>query len=370
MQSMCMQQKQAKKKKDKYVLFMILLFMWERLYYPSGATANIYNIYVLVIACTVFAVVGWQRSPKVGLRIRARELWVPLCLLFIGFHRWESSVEVFRNVLTFILIWICGKITLGGMKTLHRILIVLGAVYSIFQMIAMPGIRSVGFLIVSPTTFSYVLLIAVYALLFYDDFSFVDAILVSLAVGNVFLTQSRSTLLMVIILCVMRFVFGRMKKIRLSFSTMKNVSLILTFIMAVFAFEMFDLDNLSIRENQMASTFSRTEYIMRVVRVIQNEWGMLFLGKGGGFSITLNSSISMLGRQIPLHQDILMFVCDYGIIGTLFIYYVFIAKLQWSIIALGVFLVGTFHNFFNAPTVVLLFVLTENAMHTQKFYLS
>ena len=68
---------------------------------------------------------------------------------------------------------------------------------------------------------------------------------------------------------------------------------------------------------------------------------------------------------MPLHQDILMILCEYGIIGMIYIYVFFVRKIKINIVLVPMVILFSFHNIVLAPFVACLFIITNSALNDE-----
>jgi hypothetical protein len=115
------------------------------------------------------------------------------------------------------------------------------------------------------------------------------------------------------------------------------------------------------RENGNASTLTRMGLYQLAINQTISSPQALFFGSGGGYTRNLISLAKGISSQLPLHQDILMIVCEYGIFGSIALYYSFLRKRKWKWYWWFILIVGTFYNVVISPICLLLTFITANS---------
>ena len=117
------------------------------------------------------------------------------------------------------------------------------------------------------------------------------------------------------------------------------------------------------RDNRDASTLTRTKYLSYFINDFFSNILNILLGHGGGYTQNYISSVIGEGKFYPLHQDIIMILCEYGVVGFIYIYKVFISKLRLNWILLIVLILCSFHNIILSPN-----VMVNNTLNFQNEY--
>ena len=119
------------------------------------------------------------------------------------------------------------------------------------------------------------------------------------------------------------------------------------------------------RDNRSESTNTRIYYYELFFDLLKNNSKMVFIGNGAGYVTKYISNLITTNLYVPLHQDFLMFICEYGLIGCGFMYVFFIKKLKMNWLLWLTLFLCSFHNFILSPSLVCLFILTNNSLNYQ-----
>ncbi|WP_449403063.1 O-antigen ligase family protein [Exiguobacterium artemiae] len=308
-------EKQSKlnNKKNYLLLFLLLIPLIEPLYMtletPSGSKNNMVSVYL-----TLILILMTYSEFKVNLTNKVLVLYGVVFSLFLHYFIWGGDVaELFRYVSLVILIYLISFIPkLYSLKLLFYGITLIGLYYSISQKNI--GIERVtGFLNTSPTLFSYIMLLILVYLLFFN-FSKKDIPIIFLVLYLIYLTESRSTL------AIGALFIGISLFIKIK-SIIKN-KLIIFFIILCSIFLVTYIgkyinDNVTLRESGGDSTATRQKYIDSALNSIENDPIKFLIGGGAGQSYEIVSNLA--GIKTPTHFDPLTVFVDYGIFGVIFL---------------------------------------------------
>lgn len=230
--------------------------------------------------------------------------------------------------------------------------------------------RVTGFLNTSPTIFSYILLISMIYVLFSKNIG-KNLFISLLAILTIYFTGSRSTLIWSIIFFLYFLFKNYMKK-----SKIFKVSLFIGIVILLIISSVFNLETLStfeIREGSEYSTQARTSVLKYFFGELMENTRMLLIGKGGGYSTYETPRILGLPQDYyPLHQDIVMWIVEYGILGIMLLFIIHIIinsniKLsnEKKICMFILFIIGTFHNIFISPICLILIKILYNSLESE-----
>ena len=142
-----------------------------------------------------------------------------------------------------------------------------------------------------------------------------------LAIITIYFTGSRSTLI-----CSILFFLYFLFKIYMKKSKFSKVSLFMGIGIPLITFLLFNLKTLStfeIREGSEYSTQARTSVLEYFFGELMENTKMLLIGKGGGYATYETPRILGLPQDYyPLHQDIVMWIVEYGILGIILLFIV------------------------------------------------
>ncbi len=324
----------------------------EFLYSPGSGT---YNRYILILFAGVLTGLRFWINPE-PFKFTKWELASFALLAWIVI--WGANRESIRYGLTFYIILALRWFRYPNLRFFHIGLILVGTLRTLIGT-STDG-RVVGFMTGSPTLFSFVLVIAIYYLLFTKNQKKRDFVYVALAAYCTYKTGSRTNILAVAGLMAY-WVFEQYLRMRKR--TDKKIwylvdgAIILAIVVLLFTFDFKKF--MTGRASAQGSTNSRV-YMIGVVldEIVQNP-AMLILGRGGGYAVKL---LAYDGGHLPLHQDLLMLICEYGVVGTALILTMFFCKPRPTLMAWAILAVGSFHNMIISSISVLWFFLTVIAL--------
>ena len=343
-----------------YMLF-ILLMIFERLYNYTGISGK-YSIYVAV-ACILLGIIMQVQKNNGNIKLGF------LKTVILTFY--YPCVESVRYFLFFSLPDIWKKVFFEKQLILYKIIIIISGVFVIVENAT--GLKRVDGFMYSPTIFSCILLISIYGILFIKEKSRFKILYIATAMFMIFETRSSSIILVAALIILYKIRVLIKNKIILKSKMSKRLSYVLVeLVVGIGGFFVFNnirqILSLVGRSNREQSTETRIQYINEFANTLISNPRTLLVGEGGGFTQKKINSTSKSKNFFPLHQDLLMILCDYGILGASLIYIFSIKKLKLNYISIIVMFLLTFHNLVLTSQVFLLLIITNNRInHDYKF---
>lgn len=98
-----------------------------------------------------------------------------------------------------------------------------------------------------------------------------------------------------------------------------------------------------------------------VFEQLKSDFRMIFIGKGGGYiERTIENSFG-LSYYLPVHQDFLMILSEYGLIGLLSVLYAFLKGKRTKWLFIYLFIACSFHNIvLSSKIMVLMTIALQN----------
>lgn len=341
-----------------FIEYLFIILLCEKIYnhsYVSGA----YN--VLVTLCfTLISIVLLFFGKCKFLKKDVASLICILVMILYGF-----SKETIRYGLTFFSLLVWNKISVMNMTKVHCIITVLGIVFSLVD-IANGYERISGYSAGSPTLFSCALLISFTYFLFKKEHKTSDYFFAIMNLLMIINTESSSTLIILICLILYKLFINIIKKLGIN----SQITKFLIFIgcTIVLFFLVFNLDSaLGIiqRANRNASTATRLDIYSVFLKLFIKEPQTIMIGYGGGFTQKYIQANWGIDSHLPLHQDILMFACEYGILGLIAMYNFLLKHYKFNFLLWIVLILASFHNIILSPLILCLLVLTSNTLNSQ-----
>lgn len=346
---------------------ILILILCENIY-NHGKSTGTYNKEILFILIIVGFLISLK---KVSNKVYFNKPSFVQVFVIIYIALWSVSNESIRYALTFMVFLLWCKIYPKSLKKFYYIIIILGSIFSILQ--RHNGIERVsGFFATSPTLFSFIILIAIVYLLFAPNFRKLDFAFVIIGIILIVLSQSRSTLGVALFFSFYQGLNLAIMNWNLKVSLKKKIFTMVFIVGIALVISNKDVVLLILsRENGNSSNLTRIELISYFYNMLISSPIMIVFGAGGGFALkTIRSTI--LGSSsivhLPLHQDILMLICEYGIFGIFLIYFVFLKEVHWKWFVWTLWVLGSFHNIIISPICVVLLVITGNSLSTNKYF--
>lgn len=353
------------KKIYRIALLLILgISLTERVYNKTAVSGK-YSVYIsvlLVLISFVFDILHDGIKYKLNKKIL---FLLPIALYF-------PCAESIRYTIFFALIILWNKYLIEDLHIFCMVMILTGAVFSIRQYLE--GASRISGFIYSPTLYSCLLVIFNTYLLFEKKRSMLGYMSVGLSTIMIYMTGSSSgfvcNLGIIIYKVVINIFLSHRDKIT---QIKKNKRRIITVCLIVAlglsgAYIIFNLnDVLSIikRDNRNASTMTRTKYLAYFINDLFSDIKIFLIGHGGGYTQKYFRSAIGIGQFYPLHQDIIMFLVEYGVLGCIYIYKHFLSRLNFTWIIYLVLVLCSFHNIVLASQIMILLILVSNSLNKQ-----
>ena len=356
-------------KKHNVIFVMLLGFsLFERLYNKTSISGqnSIYIAIVLIVFSFLFDIFIGKGKYKFDKRIL---LALPLVLYL-------PCKESIRYMMFFVMIVMWGKYKIVDLYYFVISMIFLGVILS-FQQISQGMIRISGF-IYSPTLFACILVVLITYLLFEKKHQgIVNKLFVLISSIMIYMTGSSSAFVCVLgiiayKICINIILTKFDKNYHISKSKKKILTfaivICLVFVVGYIALNLEEVLSIISRDNRDASTITRTKYLSYFIDDYFSNIRNVMIGQGGGYTQKYISSMIGTGKFYPLHQDVVMLLCEYGIVGYIYIYKIFISKLKFNWLILIVLVLCSFHNIILSPNVMVLILMVSNTLNYQNEY--
>lgn len=329
--------------------FIFLLSM-EFIYSP-GASGQ-YNFYILILVNAVF--LGIALFNRGLVRVHRGDFLYFGAALLVSLYKF-NSVSVSYG-LFLMAAWFIQRMRFYHVKQLHIALILVSAVKTLVELVFLrKAVRAEGFMATSATIFSVIMCISIYYLMTHlsakKKVRFREYVCVAFALICIYLSESRSSILAaagIMAYCISSAMLMKKGKNR---AASVALYLFLAFVAVTLALEYFSFDRfMTQRGNAQDSTNTRMSLILLFGRQLLENPVMLFIGKGGGYTVQT--------ANIPLHQDVLMVLCEYGLVGLIGVYLMLFRKRKMDMVYWAIFLLGTFHNIMTCPIAFIIFFAT------------
>ena len=339
---------------DSLITIVFIFLALERIYMSAGVTSGTYNNYITFILFGTSTLImllkrnGLVGTPKVLLS--GTFFLVYLLINYITFQ--VSFTETFRYVGDFMLMYVGYELRFTLLKPVVYIQTTLGLIFTFVVSNTVDGGRTTGFLSTSPTNFGFLLMIGIAIIIFSDKMTKFDFLVILFSLLLIYRTYSRSIIFGALGVIAIRVLI-------MSWNSRKVGHLktgIIFLILACILYLVFPAIS-NIRADGGDSDNTR-------VFLIQGLWNRLLeipvhiiTGFGGGSSYSYTSSL--VGRVLPPHFDLLVWIFDLGIVGgTLFMAAILaLTRDHFKIICVYLLVVGTVHNLLFFPQALFLIFL-------------
>ena len=338
---------------DLFMLLIVFLSTCELLYNRTGISGK-YSFYVSLIICFCsFLFIILKNNGVIKFN-----LWYIVAIFPILLYKFNR--ESIRYCLFFLTVFSINQFKIENLSKFFKILIFIS------------GTTRVSGYMISPTIFSCTICIAMLYLLFEKKcgtsnifFSIVGLILI-------YLSESSSSFIFAIFLLSYKLlinIFINRKKNTTENKKRLIIKIILLFIILASIFIILHLnDVLSIisRNNRGDSTNTRLTYYMIFIKQLISNPLMIIFGKGAGYTQQyIHSLTTIVASHYPLHQDLLMLVCEYGMVGIIYIYNVYMKKIKVNWLVWLLILLCSFHNLVLTSSTMCLIILANNSLRIQ-----
>lgn len=337
-------------------LFIILLC--EKIYnhsYVSGA----YNVQV-TLGFTLLSIMLLVSKQCKLIKQDIISLMFILLMILYGF-----SKETIRYGLTFFSLMVWNKISGINMSKVHRVITILGAGFSLMDLVK--GYERIsGYSAGSPTLFSCASLISFTYFLFKKQHIKWDYFFAGVNLLMIIKTQSSSTLIVLICMILYKVFINVIKKYGINPQVTKFCIFIGCIMVAFFlVFNFQSALGIIHRGNRNASTSTRLGIYQVFAKLFIKNPITILIGYGGGFTQSYIKTNWGTASHLPVHQDILMFACEYGVLGLVVMYRFLIKHYKFNFLLWVVLVLTSFHNIILSPLILCLLVLTSKSMNSQ-----
>ena len=105
------------------------------------------------------------------------------------------------------------------------------------------------------------------------------------------------------------------------------------------------------------SNNTRIDLLMLVLCDLFDNPFYLFIGHGSGYVEEFIKSAYHIIEYLPVHQDFVLLLSEFGILGYVALYYSMLQKHKYKFIFLGIFFFCSFHNVLLNTKAMILFIL-------------
>jgi len=352
---------------DCVLLFITLFANCEILYNHTGVSGyySIYVSFILFIAGFIYLIL--KNNGNIKISIIAIFCIIPIVL-------YNFCTESIRYGIFFLTLLTWSNIKFKSLKKFHKFIVILAVIFCLIQKVSMLE-RISGFMI-SPTIFSCVLVISLIYFLFEKDFKKSNWIYILFIIILIYFSESSSTFLFSLALIIYKiginFIISKKTKKNLTKKENNNSFLKILIFLLILGCTIYISMNLNqvlsiiSRGNRDASTSTRLTYYSLFFHQLITNPRMFLIGMGAGYTRNVISSLStVMASHYPLHQDILMILCEYGVLGFICLYNVYFKKLKMNWIIILLIILCSFHNLILSTTTLCLIILTSNSLNYQ-----
>lgn len=347
------------------LMLVFLLFCTCELFYNRSGISGKYSIYVSLALCISLFILDILKNKGI-IKINIWYIFAVIPLLLYKFN-----TESIRYSLFFLIVLFTSNYKIKNLGSFFKILIIIAFVFSLYQMFT-GTIRISGFMI-SPTIFSCTLCIAILYLLFEKKYNVINLLFSILALFLIYMSESSSTFVFGLALFIYKTFInlfinrkkdGQENKKRLFLKSFLFLSVtILLFFMITHLNEVLSIIS---RSNRGDSTNTRLTYYFVFIKQLVSNPLMILIGKGAGYTQQyIHGITTIMATHYPLHQDFLMLICEYGLIGMVYIYNIYIKKLKMNWLIWLLIILCSFHNLILTSTTMCLIILVNNSLNSQ-----
>lgn len=352
-----MKHKIIKFKPDNYYIWLIVL-SFPIIYFLQNVP-HITEIFTGILAIIGLLNLFFRK------RIKRTEL-LQLAISFIPLFYTNSS-EGIRYFLLMIAIIGWSRFSCEKLITGIKMIVIFGVIFSLAQIITGED-RITGFADGSPTQFACILLSCiVFILVFvFNGGEKKELFYVAISIALIFLTGTRTLLIGAILAFGYYFLCDSIQN-----SKFKNkkylfyiLILVATVIVAIVSSGLMDVvsSKMGRTEQQMEYSNSTRLYLIQVVlkEYIKNPIKIIF-GYGSGYVEIILRKIIGFREYLPVHQDFILILTEFGILGIVVLYIFFLRKHRAKWIFLFMFLICSFHNgILNTRNMLLMVMIMQN----------
>lgn len=333
---------------------LLFVFLTERIYNRTGL-AGTYNVYVSLILILIGIFVCTITKVNFTKHDLSR---VMLTFFFIVWGASKYSV-IYGTIFFLVTVW--DKLRFRDLSNFFRCLIAVGF---FCDLIFNSEGRSTGFLFSAPI-YAYYLCIAITYLMFQKKdglASRLDYLFIGIGVAQIWATRTRLFMLFSVVATVFKIFQAATERLVDNELLKKILSTALIILIIFLAYNFIDqFEVIFGREGDYYSNLTRTAIYRTILPAIFESPRTFLIGHGGGFAMNTIASASSYQGNLPVHQDILMYLADYGLIGTIAIAVLFFKGNKWNCCMWLLLILGTFHNVGTTGlTMLLLFMASQS----------
>ena len=279
-------------------------------------------------------------------------LWV-LC--------WSINVQSVRYFLTLMSLFFWAKHRFRNLEKIIKIMAIIGVIMAILQFVG-GRTRVSGFYANSPTQLACTLYL-------FESYLLVKMVnqemdkktlgLCALCIITIFLTETRSVLLAASIVFLFFFIIALINSSKIK-SKKKLFFLILIIALPIVALNssglMSYMQSKFHRTNIDASNYTRMYMYNTMFNLLKTNPQMLLIGGKGGFAHNLFGATA--GQYLPVHQDFLLIIVEYGVVGLISILITYLWRKKQFFFFLMIFGICSFHNAVLNPVLMVLMAIT------------
>lgn len=342
------------------LMFTWLLLLFERLYMPKGTTTGLYNKYTTLLFLVLllgFYFILKKENENINIKIQlfvwGAVLGILISQLFFG----GELKETLRYINLIFIGVLVGQLPRININVFCRFIICVAFFFTILDLFQGKE-RVTGFLMTSPTLFSFCVLVAI-TYLIYTPKKLFDIALIVIATWIIYKTGSRSTLFVEIMFITIYFV----KKLPKN----KYVRIFRILIIFFSAFGILYLaqgilnGNYFVRDSSIYSNMTRVSFLNTGMEYLNSNPLGYLIGSGAGYSYELITN--QTGMHIPIHFDILAALIDYGVFGLAFmLLFPLVVSKKWVWQGWVLLFLGSIHNLLLFPIGFALVILISNQL--------
>lgn len=355
--------------------YFVGVLLLERIYTPNDASTGDYNRYITVILVLLLTLYNITVKTKFT---RRSLVFLGIVLLGIVISQLALQGELkesFRYISLLLIAFLAGQADLPDLQNFCRVMVIISLLFTLPHDNYNELNRATGYLLTSPTLFSYSVLIALTCLIFKPQKS-LDYILILIGFWVIIQTGTRSTFLAALVFVLISWVqkFTRNTCVKTWLDKMFQSKLFVIALLIggfVFISGIFFVikgiweGTLLGRKGGVGSSLTRLKFIFSGIEYLNSHPIYYLVGSGAGASFNLITNIA--GRRVPIHFDLLAVLIDYGVPGLLamILLPLFLSK-KWSWQGWVLLFLGSIHNLILFPVGLALVVMLSKQLKTKE----
>ena len=345
---------------------LIILSRCEFLY-STRATSGSYNILI----AGIFLLIGFLICCYKKVEFHADDAAKIAVIGFVGLWAYDQNAIRYALVLCLLLFW--NKIKFFDLSLLCRSLIVIGFLASFITGVSGTTGRWTGFFLKSSPMFALTITICITYLTFYRNAhipSKVDTAFIFLGLILVVLTQTRLFILAAAIIIAYGYLWNVMVKFIPQTKIRKVIFAVVILALGVGIMMNSDMF-MSILSRDNGESSNRTRIVLMTLALSEfvSTPMSILIGHGGGYITNLIEIATGSATYFPLHQDVLLYLTDYGIFGLAVVAVAFFSRTHWHWYMWMLFFLATFHNVMTSgATMLILFICFQSLIYREEKY--